>query len=226
MVVHKRERSVGPVSRPQHNSYDHAAVTYWYLRVWSLRSFEGTAVEIVDGCLVLGSVIGNELAYGNFSVTTAVKCSYLLKKLGQVAKTSPRTFKHASQEACSKFFFRVPENAKLTEYLHRRRSQHPNARPTVVLWLSGASLRTAIVLTTIPGGRNYIKGDEHQGANRLRKGVRCFADRMLSSWRCGSSKWSAHPWADNARPTNRSPEYYSMAWEGSYGKPLDRAKTT
>ena len=35
VVVHKRERSVGPVSRPQHNSYDHAAVTYWYLWVWS-----------------------------------------------------------------------------------------------------------------------------------------------------------------------------------------------
>ena len=52
------------------------------------RLFEGTAVEIVDGCRVLGSLIGNEKAYKTFKVNTAGKYANLLKNLGLVAKTS------------------------------------------------------------------------------------------------------------------------------------------
>ena len=52
--------------------------------------FEGTAVEIVDGCRVLGSVRRNEIAYETFKLTTAGEYANLMKKLEQVAKTSPQ----------------------------------------------------------------------------------------------------------------------------------------
>ena len=53
--------------------------------------YEGTAVEIVDGCRILGSEIGNGIAYETFNLTTAKNFSNLLKKFVQVAKkTSPQ----------------------------------------------------------------------------------------------------------------------------------------
>ena len=51
------------------------------------KFFEGTAVEFVDGCLVLGCVIGNENAYETFKVNTAGKYGNSLKK-GQFVKKS------------------------------------------------------------------------------------------------------------------------------------------
>ena len=57
-------------------------------KIKALRLFEGTALETVDGCGVLGSVIGNEKAYENFNAATARKYSNLLQKFGQEAKTS------------------------------------------------------------------------------------------------------------------------------------------
>ena len=60
--------------------------------------------------------------------------------------------------------------------LHGRESQYPNARPTVLFGLSGVSIRTAIVLISIPEERSY-----HHGANGLRNGVCRIAERMRSS---------------------------------------------
>ena len=46
----------------------------------ALSLIEGTAVEIVDDCRVLGSVIGNEKADGNLNVTTAGNYSHFFLK--------------------------------------------------------------------------------------------------------------------------------------------------
>ena len=56
-------------------------------KIKASKFFEGTAVEFVDGCLVLGCVIGNENAYETFKVNTAGKYGNSLKN-GQFVKTS------------------------------------------------------------------------------------------------------------------------------------------
>ena len=99
-----------------------------------LKLFEGTPVEIVDGCRVLGSIIGIEKAYETFKLTTAGKYANLLKNIGKVAETCPQKLlrmPHKRRE--TKIKFSVQDNAKLTENLHRRRRQHPKAHPTIVL---------------------------------------------------------------------------------------------
>ena len=58
-------------------------------KIKTIWLFEGTAVENFDCFRVLGSVFGIDKTYENFNVTTAVKYSNLLRKSGQVAKTSP-----------------------------------------------------------------------------------------------------------------------------------------
>ena len=89
---------------------------------------EGTAVEIVDGYRVLGPVRGNEIAYETFKLTTAGEYANLLKKLEQVAKTSPQNaYACLTRGLQQKLCFL----SKITEY--RSRSQYLNARPTVVL---------------------------------------------------------------------------------------------
>ena len=51
--------------------------------------FDGRAVE-VDGCRLLGFLIGKEKAYESFKVTTDGKYANLLKKHEQVVKASPQ----------------------------------------------------------------------------------------------------------------------------------------
>ena len=99
-----------------------------------LKLFEGTPVEIVDGCRVLGSIRGNEKAYETFKLTTAGKYANLLKKLGKVTKTCPqKLLRMPHRRRATKIKFSVQDNAKLTENLHRRRRQHPKAHPAIVL---------------------------------------------------------------------------------------------
>ena len=94
-------------------------------KIKTLRLFEGTAVEIVDGCRVLGSVIVKEKAYETIKVTTAVNYTNLLK-LGLVAKTPPQT-----NYTC---LTRGVQQQK--KFVSRTKSKsHPNAHPTVVLRL-------------------------------------------------------------------------------------------
>ena len=40
-------------------------------KIKALRLFEGTAVAIVDGCRVIGSVIGSKETYENTNLSTA-----------------------------------------------------------------------------------------------------------------------------------------------------------
>ena len=51
-------------------------------KIKALWLFEGTTVEIVDGCYELGPVIGNEKTYESLNVSLAGKYFNLLKKLG------------------------------------------------------------------------------------------------------------------------------------------------
>ena len=139
-------------------------------KIKALRLLEGTTVEIVDGCSVLGSVLGNEKTYENFNVTTAGKTA-----IGALSKNIPSERIHMPHKKRKKIEFRVPNNTKLTENPHRSRSQKPNARPTSFFdFVVSQSARRLYSLPT----RRWTY---HQGVNRLRNGVRCFADRKRSS---------------------------------------------
>ena len=137
----------------------------------ALRLLEGTTVETVDGCSVLGSVLGNEKTYENFNVTTAGKTP-----IWAGSKNIPSERIHMpNKKRKIKIEFRVPNNTKLTENPHRSRSQKPNARPTS--FFDSAVSQSAQRLYSLPT-RSWTY---HQGVNRLRNGVRCFADRKRSS---------------------------------------------
>ena len=128
-------------------------------KIKTLKLFEETAIEIVDGCPVLGFLIGKEKAYSNFNVTIAGKYSLLLKKIGAGSENiHTERLRMPHKKLATKIKFCVPDNAQLGEYLQRPRSQFPNARPTVVLWLSGVSIRTAIVFASDPRGQTQHKG--------------------------------------------------------------------
>ena len=102
-------------------------------KIKALRLFEGTAVDIVDGCRDPGSVIGNEKPMRPLSKPQLKVCQFV-EKIRASSKNIPlKRLRMPHKRRATKIKFRVQDNTKLTEYLHRRRSQHPNARPTVVL---------------------------------------------------------------------------------------------
>ena len=55
----------------------------------ALSLFEGTAVGIVNGCRILGSIIANEKVYESIFVTTTGKFSNLLIKIGAGSENIP-----------------------------------------------------------------------------------------------------------------------------------------
>ena len=95
--------------------------------------FERTTAEIVEGCRVLGSLIGIEKVFDNFNVTTAGKYSNLFKKTVACSENIPsERLRMPQKRRATQIKFRFPDIAKLMEYVQKLRCQHPNTRPTVV----------------------------------------------------------------------------------------------
>ena len=66
-------------------------------KVKVLSLFEGTAVEVVEGCRLRGSVIGNEKACETFEVSLAGKDLNLFKIRANSKKPSKRLHNHCNR---------------------------------------------------------------------------------------------------------------------------------
>ena len=105
----------------------------------ALRLFEWKTAEIVEGCRVLGSVIGIEKAFDNFNVTTVGKYSNLLKKTGACSETIPsERLRMPHKRRGTKIKIGVPNNAEyillrkkdLMESLHTDQRHVKNHKKT------------------------------------------------------------------------------------------------
>ena len=79
-------------------------------------------------------------------------CQLVEKIRASTKNLNSKRLRMPDKRRATKNRFHVKDNAKLTEYLYRRRSQLRNARPTFAFFVSGVSIRREIVFVTNPGG--------------------------------------------------------------------------